>query len=395
MKILIAEDDAISRKLLQRRLEKWGHEVVEARNGAEAWSIFEQEAFDMVISDWMMPQMDGIDLIRRIRAKKNNNYVYTIILTAKSLKEDLIAGMEAGADDFLTKPFDADELKMRLRAGERIIELQKSLKEKNRVLENINARIQHDLKMAAEIQKSLLPTRAPRLQNVQIEWFFQPCDELAGDIFNVFRLDEKHLGMYVLDVSGHGVAAALRSVTLSYLLSPSHMQAGLGLDFPNGTDESAMFSPAQVVNHLNQQFPLELNTGQFFTILYGILNIPEKTFRYVSAGHPEIILLNGDGIAEVIENAALPVGILEDYRYQENTLQLHSGNRMVLYSDGLVEAKNAGMEEFGKERLQRIMEEWRHRPLKEAIQALTDELRRWKNGEHFEDDVTILALEIE
>jgi sigma-B regulation protein RsbU (phosphoserine phosphatase) len=284
---------------------------------------------------------------------------------------------------------------MRLRAGERIIELQKSLKEKNRVLESINSKIQHDLEMAAEIQKSLLPTRAPEVPDIRFEWFFKPCDELAGDIFNVFKLDENHLGMYVLDVSGHGVAAALRSVTLSYLLSPSHMQSGLLLDFPNGSDEPVIVPPAQVVNHLNKQFPLELNTGQFFTILYGILNIPEKTFRYVSAGHPGIILLNGEGVAEVVENATRPVGIAEDYCYEEKVIQLHPGNRMVLYSDGLVEAKNARMEEFGKERLQRIMEEWRHRSLKEAMEAVTNELNRWKEKEHFEDDVTILALEIE
>ncbi len=395
MKVLIAEDDAISRKLLQRRLEKWGHRVVESTNGAEAWELFQQDSFDMVISDWMMPNMDGVDLIRRIRQAQNSHYVYTIILTAKSQKDDLIAGMEAGADDFLTKPFDADELKMRLRAGQRIVELQKRLKEKNRVLASINNRIKNDLRMAAEIQQSLLPKAAPDVPGVNLKWFFKPCDELAGDTFNVFKLDENHLGIYVLDVSGHGVAAALRSVTLSYLLSPSHLQSGLLLDFSDETGEFVITPPAQVVERLNKQFPLELNTGQFFTILYGILNIPDKTFRFTSAGHPGMILLNGNGKTEVLETASLPVGILEDYSYEEQTLQLKPGNRLVLYSDGVVEAKNEAQEEFGISRLQRVMEEWQNRSLEEAVQAITLELFQWKKGENFEDDVTILALEIE
>jgi two-component system NtrC family sensor kinase len=129
MKVLIAEDEAISRRLLQSYLEKWGHEVVVARDGAEAWKLFEASEFPLVITDWMMPEMDGVELIRRIRATQRPGYVYTILLTAKSQKEDIVEGMEAGADDFVTKPFDRDELRVRLRAGQRIIELETALRD--------------------------------------------------------------------------------------------------------------------------------------------------------------------------------------------------------------------------------------------------------------------------
>ena len=139
MKILIADDDPVSRRLLQNYLQKWGHEVVVAMNGAEAWTLFEQQEFPVVISDWMMPEMDGVDLVRRIRASARPNYVYTILLTAKSQKEDLVEGMEAGADDFLTKPFDRDELHARLRAGERILQLERALKEQNQALREAQA----------------------------------------------------------------------------------------------------------------------------------------------------------------------------------------------------------------------------------------------------------------
>jgi len=129
MKILIADDDSVSRHFLQYYLQKWGYDVTAAQDGAEAWRIFENSSFPMVITDWMMPELDGAGLLRRIRASQRPGYVYAILLSARSQKEDLVEGMEAGADDFLTKPFDRDELRVRLRAGERIIRLEHHLRE--------------------------------------------------------------------------------------------------------------------------------------------------------------------------------------------------------------------------------------------------------------------------
>jgi DNA-binding response OmpR family regulator len=128
MKVLIADDDPVSRKLLQSYLQKWGCEVTAAQDGAEAWSCFERDAFPVVITDWMMPELDGVELVRRIRSHPRPGYVYVILLTAKGQKEDLVEGMDAGADDFLTKPFDRDELRVRLRAGERIVELERQVR---------------------------------------------------------------------------------------------------------------------------------------------------------------------------------------------------------------------------------------------------------------------------
>jgi DNA-binding response OmpR family regulator len=134
MQVLIADDDAVSRKLLERYLQKWGHEVAAAKDGKEAWMLFQQGDYPIVVTDWMMPEMDGIELIRRIRASEHADYVYTILLTARSQKEDLVEGMEAGADDFVTKPFDRDELRVRLREGERIVRLERDLAERSRAL---------------------------------------------------------------------------------------------------------------------------------------------------------------------------------------------------------------------------------------------------------------------
>jgi two-component system, NtrC family, sensor kinase len=149
MKVLIADDETISRRLLQGYLERWGHAVVAAQNGAEAWDLFAAGDFPVVISDWVMPELDGVELIRRIRASQRPSYVYTILLTSKAQKEDLVTGMEAGADDFVTKPFDRDELRVRLRAGERIIQLEHNLAEQNRALREAQAALIQSEKLAS------------------------------------------------------------------------------------------------------------------------------------------------------------------------------------------------------------------------------------------------------
>jgi signal transduction histidine kinase len=149
MKVLIAEDDAVSRRLLRGTLEKFGHEVTEAVTGSEALKRFDEAEFPIVITDWMMPEMDGVELIRRIRAKNLLNYAYLILLTAKSQHEDLIQGMDSGADDFLTKPFDRDELRVRLGAAERVLNLQKTLADQNRQLREAQASLVQNEKFAS------------------------------------------------------------------------------------------------------------------------------------------------------------------------------------------------------------------------------------------------------
>ena len=142
MKVLIAEDDPVSRRLLQSYLQKWGHEVVAAVNGAEAWKVFQDDAFPLVVSDWMMPEMDGLQLVKHIRSHPRPSYTYIILVTERSQKEDVVTGIEAGADDFITKPFDRDELHARLRTGERIVTLERRLAEQNEALRQAQAALE-------------------------------------------------------------------------------------------------------------------------------------------------------------------------------------------------------------------------------------------------------------
>src|SRR5947209_14779735 len=149
MNVLIAEDDPVSRLLLQGHLHKWGHEVTAATTGGDAWRLFQEGTYPLVVSDWMMPEMDGPELVRRIRAWPSLGYVYVILLTARAQKADVVLGMEAGADDFVTKPFDREELRVRLRAGERIVQLEHTLADQNKALREAQAALVQSEKLAS------------------------------------------------------------------------------------------------------------------------------------------------------------------------------------------------------------------------------------------------------
>jgi two-component system, NtrC family, sensor kinase len=149
MKVLIVEDSLVMRRLLRSSLQKWQYEVTEAEDGAQAWELFQHEHFPLVLTDWLMPEMDGLELTRRIRACELPSYVYIILLTAKSEKEDLVTAMDAGADDFLAKPFDSDELRVRMREGQRIIELELKLAEQYRQLRMTQAALVQSEKLAS------------------------------------------------------------------------------------------------------------------------------------------------------------------------------------------------------------------------------------------------------
>jgi len=396
MKILIAEDERVSRRLLESRLKKWGYEVTAAEDGEEAWELFQKEYFPMVISDWMMPKMDGLELLRRIRSSERPGYVYTILLTARTEKEDLLAGMDSGADDFIAKPFDKDELLARLKVGLRITDLERNLAQRNQELEKINDRMRRDLQAAAKIQQSLLPTQLPECEKVNFAWKYVPCDELAGDTLNLFYLDEDHIGLYLLDVSGHGVPAALLSVNLSRILNPNPEQSDLLKEQMPGTPGYHLVAPEEVADRLNQRFPLDSTTEQYFTIQYGQLNIKSGTLTFISAGHPPMIHLKAGGSSQAIQVRSMPIGFMVGVGkvYKEQKLKLNAGDRLYFYSDGIIEAMNPEKEQFGVKHLLESFNNSRTLSLNDSLDQLTVELDQWTVGQGCGDDVSLLALEI-
>ena len=394
-RILIAEDDPGARRILQKTLEGWGYQVKASPNGLEALRALQKDHYSFIITDWMMPKMDGAELVRRVRREQKNGYVYIIMLTSRSEKRDLIEGMNSGADDFIAKPFDQEELQVSLLAGERVIQLEEKLAVRNAELEEINERLQQDLKTAAEIQHSLLPVNMPVLDGINMAWRLRPCAELAGDILNIFNLDEDEIGLYVLDVSGHGIPAALLAVTLSRMLSPVMDQDSLLKSRNFSREGYKITSPARVANQLNRRFQVDTNNGQYFTLQYGVLNKKNRRLRYVSSGHPGMIYMPKKANAAVINSPSLPIGFLESNQYRENIIQLHPGDRLYLYSDGIPEAENRENCYFGTDRMIDILQNCAPLSLEESLDALLKNLEEWSGSAAMKDDVTLLGIEIE
>lgn len=395
MRILIVDDDVDMRRLLLRTLQRWEYDVVAASDGVQAWEILQHEPISFVITDWIMPNLDGLELCRRIREGRFARYIYVILLTAKNSKDELIKGMEAGADDFLIKPFNAGELKVRIRAGERIVKLENDLEEQNKKLQEAYSRIREDLDAAVTMQRSLLPSRALVVPGFSFEWLFVPCHFVAGDIFNVFQLNEHQIGYYILDVAGHGIPAAMLSVTLSKLLSPTASQGNPLVRFIQDPPHYDIVTPAEAVHTLNQLFQSEADAMQYFTMIYGIVDTRNARILLTQAGHPSPIYQPKEAQAELLGTGGFPVGMLPDITYREEKLYLHPGDRLFFYSDGIPECTGKDGERFSIPRLMGLVDEWRDRPLQDAMAGIKQAIERWRGSDEFEDDITLLALERE
>jgi PAS domain S-box-containing protein len=257
-----------------------------------------------------------------------------------------------------------------------------------------NRRMKEDLEAAAVIQKSLLPPEYAEIEGVRIASAFQPCDELGGDIFNVFRLDDRNLGVYILDVSGHGVSASLLSVALSRILSTPPDRSSLLRQRVDGSSDYHLVHPVEVAEKLNRQFPMDPDKLQYFTMVYGILDMETYIFRYVVAGHQRPIFVSERSGAICIDKGGLPIGFLPDSKYEECSQQMKPGDRLFLYSDGIVETTSPGDEEFGQARLISSLARSRGLPLGDNIASMLYEVEKWQRGGKLTDDVSVLGIEI-
>ena len=397
-RVLVADDDPMQRAKLSILLRKGGYEVVEAANGAEAWTILQQQPIRLLFTDWMMPQMNGLELIQSIRSTELGHYVYVILCTGKDSKTDLIEGIRSGADDFLAKPANPDELRARLHAGERVIELEKKLaREKEALSEAYHSlslaheKIGSDLQAAAKLQKSLLP-RPGSQQGLQYDWLFRPTSQVAGDIFNVFPLDAQHVGFYQLDVSGHGVTAAMLSFSLSKVLQATPMRDSLVKRWISEPPHYRVVSPEEVVQELNRNF--QNDDDMYFTMVYGVFDTASGRLQMTQAGHPNPILTTAGNATRLLGDGGFPVAALPEMQFELLEEELHPGDRLVFCSDGVTECDDASKQQFGMERVVDSLNRGAGQPLAEQLRLLETDLLRWRGSEEFDDDVSVLALEL-
>jgi PAS domain S-box-containing protein len=261
-------------------------------------------------------------------------------------------------------------------------------------LRAINSQLRRDLEEAAIIQKAWLPESLPEVPGYEFAWRFRPCAELAGDGLNIIRLDENRVGLYILDVCGHGVPAALLSASLYRWLSPVREDSVLFEATPGSGTGYEPAAPATVAKTLNRLYGAGPETGKFFTILYGILDRRARSFRYVTAGHPPPVRISATQARPCPLARGLPIGVLPDFEYQERTVQLEPGDRLLLYTDGAFEAIDENDQEMGEQQMLDGLVELHGMPPDASLAEAIRRIEGWCPGGQPQDDVTLLSVDV-
>ena len=387
-KLLVVDDNEMNRDTLSRRLIRAGHTVDLADGGQVALEMISTGQYDTVLLDVMMPEVDGFEVLRQVRETLSPEQLPIIMATAKTDSDTIVAALNLGANDYVTKPLDYPVVRAR-------IQTQLALKEARESLSEAHDRMKHDLEAAAEIQRASLPDEF-ELEGYQFSWRLFPCEELGGDGLKFAALDDDNVVVCLWDVAGHGVSAGLLSVSIAHMLSPGLSRSTLAFEHSDG--KLSAVSPAMVAHRLNERFPMDENASRFFTLCYGVLNTRTGTFRYVSAGHPAPVLLNSDGIApnsHAEQVSGVPIGMIDSSvgDYEENEISLSPGDRLYIYSDGFDEQANGDDEIFGKERLGELCAGQTEQSVDSVAQRLYDHLLTWGQAERLSDDASMIVIE--
>ncbi|MBK8598561.1 MAG: SpoIIE family protein phosphatase [Holophagales bacterium] len=383
--ILVVDDTAVNRRILRAILERAGAVVSEAPGGEEALRLVRAAPPDLLLLDVMMPGMDGLQVCAALKSDPTTSDVPIIVVSSLGETADRIRGLSAGAEDYVTKPFDAGEVLARVATHLRIRRLTRSLRELNRELTDRQQRIDDDLRAAAEIQRTLLPRTGAAAPRLAFEWLFEPCATIGGDIFDVVSLGAGRTAIYVLDVSGHGVPAALVTVSVSQSLAP---MSGIILDARGEPSP-----PSEVLARLDAEYPFE-RFDMFFTMAYLTFDAATGVLRYASAGHPPPLLLRPGKRPQPLEEGGTIVGLGVGTTFDEGSVVLAPGDRLALCTDGVLETASPAGELFGGERLDDVLVKGAGLALSGLRDLIGREVSVYGAGLPARDDVSLLLVEV-
>jgi len=455
--IVIAEDSRIQGMVLKNRLEQAGYIAHIGADGELALDLVRRHLPKLVISDIEMPKMNGYGLCRAIKTDPSLRHIPVLLLSTLSDAEDIIQGLDVGADNYVTKPYDpayllsrvesmltqpvqddqqpaGPELKVTLHgktytvrsgrqqtlnllvstfenaveknrelhrsneqltlAKEKLTQWNAQLESLNTKLASLNQRMTHDLHAAARVQKSLLPNESQPIPGIEIAWRYIPCEELAGDFLNYARLDEHHVALYVVDVSGHGAASSLLAVAVGRVLAPQASATSLLVRLDPFSGKPVVTPPKTVVEELNRRFPMDSQGGLHFTILYGVLDLRNHRFRYACGGHPQPVLQRPGEPAEFLPGEGLAVGWVDDVEFDEWVVDLKPGERLFLYSDGIPEAMDGQLAEFTNDKMLRAIDQHRDQAIYPQGDRLLEDVMAWCQPNGPRDDISLLIVEI-
>lgn len=397
--VLVVDDSRLQRKILTLALKRWGFDVVEAASGEEALKLAASQRPDLVLSDWMMPGMSGLELCRHFRELDGDDYSYFILLTSKSEKEEVARGLDSGADDFLTKPVDSNELRARITAGERLIEMQRSVVQANRTLSDTLGELQRlydnidsDLQEAKKLQQSLIKERFRALPAGDLSLMLRSSGHVGGDLVGFFEAGPEHVGLYALDVSGHGISSALMTARLAGYLSSAAPDQNVALR-KNAKGQVVPRAPDEVMADLNDLVLDEMETEHYFTLLLAFVELKTGHMVLSQAGHPHPAVQRVNGDIEQLGTGGFPVGLLSDVSFQRFELTLNSGDRILILSDGVTECPNPDGDMLGEEGLTVLMQELVKIRGPAFLEALIWRLTEFNGSKDFPDDVSAILFE--
>jgi len=372
--ILIVDDTPLNIGVISGAL-KDSYKTKVATNGEKALALASaEEKPDLILLDIMMPGMDGYEVCSRLKADPATSEIPVIFLTGQTSAEDETRGFEVGAVDYVHKPFSPAVVKARVRSHILLREARAQLASQLLALNT-------ELEMARQIQLSILPHSIPKLAGLDIAAHYLPMTSVAGDFYDFIQIDDKHIGILIADVSGHGLPSALIASMLQVALTG---QAGHATE------------PAKVLLGLNRALCGKF-TRNFVTAAYVYVDLENNLMRYAGAGHPPMLQWrNSTGNAtQVLENG-LVLGIIEEASYEALEFLLEPGDRYVLCTDGILEAANSAQEQFGADRLMSFLKNHNHLEVELFSQTLLDDLAGWSNqtvDQGQQDDITLLVID--
>lgn len=375
--ILVVDDHALNLELLKQDLDDVGYRVVTARSGREALTILPRNPPDLILLDIMMPELSGLDVLKRIRQAPDTRDIPVILVTAKSQSRDVVEGLRAGANDYVTKPVDVDILLARIETHLRMHALQEEL-------EHRNERIRRDLQEARRVQTALMPTEEAleaiaRSYGVKLIGFNRAPELLGGDFWDLIYLADGSLGLIITDFAGHGVIPALNTFRLKTFLHSSCAgisNVGLALARIN----------AYLVNNLPR--------NDFATAIFAKYNADQRTISLANAGHPGPLLYRKAAAQlEPITEGGNPIGLFPDAEVVENTINLAPGDLVLLYTNGLLNLPSPHGELFGMDRLQEVFLNCSPEGASAVRDAILERIREFGGDAPLGDDITFILIE--
>ena len=377
--ILVVDDEPdielMMRQKMRRQIRKGRYAFDFALNGIEALEKLNaprDPPYDMLVTDINMPKMNGLELLGEIA--KRNAEVKSIVVSAYGDMENIRTAMNLGAVDFVTKPVDFVELETTIaRTEEQIRTWRDAVQSRDRM-----RALEIELDMARTLQQSALPSEPPTSHRYELEARMTPTREIGGDFFDIVKLENEQLGIAVADVSGKGIAAAL------FLVGARSVLKGTAI----GASE-----PVTVLSEMNQIIEQDNPRTDFLTVVYMVYNPRTGEMRYANGGHPSPMVVRGDGTcSELAPVQGVAVGLDAEAAFEEGTSTLEPGQTIVMYSDGVVQARNAAGEAFGPERLKHVFEGRPPAGAGEAIRRIEEAVAAFTEGRENDDDLTILTL---